>query len=149
MRLFPSILLVSLLLALCGCDNRNTVPPEPEPGPGPGPVGPPVSTALTFRATLQPFTGADGIPAPALQWKAGDRIAVFCGKENSSNQYSYSTKEGDGVFTGSGTKASRYWSVWPPSMVEQFSPGKSGNGPDTLASGQYAHERLSRRLVLL
>ena len=132
MRLFPSILLVSLLLALCGCDNRNTVPPEPEPGPGPGPVVPPVSTALTFRATLQPFTGADGIPAPALQWKAGDRIAVFCGKENSSNQYSYSTKEGDGVFTGSGAKASRYWSVWPPSMVEQFSPGKSGNGPDTL-----------------
>lgn len=122
------VLALAVFLALCGCNDPVT-PPDPDPGPD-GPVGPPVSTALTFRAQLQPLSGLDGLLS--LPWRAGDRIAVFCGREGGSKYYSYVSTQGDGVFTGSGSRTSRYWSVYPASMAEQFAPGQSESVPDTL-----------------
>ncbi len=127
MKLFAKVFLTLGLLSLVGCEPET----EPVPPDQTDPVNPPVETPLTFSAQLQPLTGGSGTPL-SLQWQAGDRIAVYCGKEGASNAVSYVSTQGDGTFTGSGSKASRYWSVYPASMAQSFSPGKSASFPDTL-----------------
>ena len=129
-----SILALSVLLAASACGPGNETPPSPDPGGGGGGGGQEAQTPLTFRAVLQPLSGAGGTVDPplTLQWHVGDRIAVFCGREGGTNSYPYVSAQGDGVFTGSGNKTSRYWSVYPASMVQQFSPGKTESVPDTL-----------------
>ena len=129
-HLVSFILALSVLLAAAACGPENETPPSPEPGGGGG-GGQEVKLPLTFRATLQPLSGTVDPPL-ALQWQAGDQIAVFCGREGGTKSYPSVSAQGDGVFTGSGNKTSRYWSVYPASMAEQFSPGKTESVPDTL-----------------
>ena len=113
-HLVSFILALSVLLAAAACGPENETPPSPEPGGGGG-GGQEVRLPLTFRATLQPLSGTVDPPL-ALQWQAGDRIAVFCGREGGTKSYLYVSEQGDGVFTGSGNKTSKYWSVYPASM---------------------------------
>ena len=126
MKTFLKIILVmTAVLGLSGCDGKEPIE-QPETPEKPTPGVKPTPTALTFQASRQALDPA-GAPL-SLSWEAGDRIAVFCGKENSS--YLYTTTKGDGIFTGSGKKSTRYWSVLPASMADHFAP--AGSGPDTL-----------------
>lgn len=115
------------LLTLAGCSEKT----EENITPGNEGSGE-ESTSLTFRADLQPFTGTESTVSISREWQAGDRIAVFCQNEGGSKFISYVSEKGDGIFKGSGSKNSRYWSVFPTSMVESFAPGSADDAPDTL-----------------
>lgn len=124
----PLIFIVASLLAIAGCKKDNT-----KENITPGKVDPGKETSsLNFRADLQPFTGMESASSLPRKWQTGDRIAVFCKKESGSKFTSYISEKGDGIFTGSGNKNSRYWSVFPPSMVEYFSTSSTDKTKDTL-----------------
>lgn len=123
----PFIFAVASLLTIAGCKSN----PEMDNPSGKDDDGKKI-TSLTFKANLQPFTGTESTAALPREWQKGDRIAVFCKKEGSSKFISYVSAQGDGIFTGSGSRNSRYWSVFPSSMVESFSPGSTDNAQDTL-----------------
>lgn len=124
----PLIFIVASLLTISGCKKDNT-----KENITPGKIAPGKETSsLNFRANLQPFTEMESSITLPRKWQTGDRIAVFCKKERGSKYISYVSKEGNGIFTGSGNKNPRYWSVFPSSMVVSFSPGSNDDIQDTL-----------------